>query len=109
MTPDELVGAERRKERAISALAFELRHALAAPPDAASAVVELVDAEPAQLRLQLDGGLPWETFRRRADQKTTEKNGRGFSGAELFHLAPSTGNALPKYVPGAGEESSAHL
>jgi hypothetical protein len=66
MVPGALAGGERRKERAISALAFELRRALpaaGAPPDAAAAVLELVDAEAAQLRLQLDGGMPWETYR----------------------------------------------
>jgi len=66
MAPGALAGGERRKERAISALAFELRRALpyaGAPPDAAAAVFELVDAEAAQLRLQLDGGMPWETYR----------------------------------------------
>jgi hypothetical protein len=66
MAPGALAGGERRKERAISALAFELRRTLpaaGAPPDVAAAVLELVDAEAAQLRLQLDGGMPWETYR----------------------------------------------
>jgi hypothetical protein len=66
MTPSAFAGGERRKERAISALAFELRRALpaaGAPPDAAAAVLELIDAEAAQLRLQHDGGMPWETYR----------------------------------------------
>ena len=66
MAPSASAGGERRKERAISALAFELRCALpaaGAPAEAAAAVLELVDAEAAQLRLQLDGGMPWETYR----------------------------------------------
>jgi hypothetical protein len=66
MAPGASVGGERRKERAISALAFELRRALraaGASPEAAAAVLELVDAEAVQLRLQLDGGMPWETYR----------------------------------------------
>jgi len=66
MAPGALAGGERRKERAIAALAVELRRALpaaGAPADAAAAVLELVDAEAAQLRLQLDGGMPWETYR----------------------------------------------
>lgn len=66
MAPSALAGGERRKERAIAALAVELRRALpaaGAPADAAAAVLELVDAEAAQLRLQLDGGTPWETYR----------------------------------------------
>jgi len=66
MAPGASAGGERRKERAISALALELRRTLpaaGAPPDATAAVLELVDAEAAQLRLQLDGGMPWQTYR----------------------------------------------
>jgi Glycosyl transferase family 2 len=66
MAPGAFSGGERRKQRAISALASELRHTLptiGTPPEAAAAVLELVDAEASQLRLQLDGGPPWETFR----------------------------------------------
>jgi hypothetical protein len=66
MTPSALAGGERRKERAIAALALELRRALpsaGAPRDVTAAVLELVDAEAVQLRLQLDGGMPWETYR----------------------------------------------
>lgn len=56
---------ERRKARVIAALALALRGALPAagvPQPAADAVLEIVDAEAAQLRLKLDGGWPWETF-----------------------------------------------
>jgi Glycosyl transferase family 2 len=66
MAPSAFAGGERRKERAISALAFELHRALpsaGAPPDATASVLELIDAEAAQLRLQHDGGMPWETYR----------------------------------------------
>jgi hypothetical protein len=66
MAPSAFAGGERRKAHAISTLAFELRRTLpatGAPPDAIGAVLELVDAEAAQLRLALDGGYPWETFR----------------------------------------------
>ena len=66
MVPGAFAGGERRKERAISALAIELRRALplvGAPSDAVAAVLELLDAEAAQLSLQLDGGMPWETYR----------------------------------------------
>jgi hypothetical protein len=66
MSPGASAGGERRKERAITALAIELRRTLpaaGASPDAAAAVLELVDAEAAQLRLALDGGKPWETYR----------------------------------------------
>ena len=56
---------ERRKARVIAALAEALRTALpstGAPQAAVDAVLEIVDAEAAQLRLKLDGGSPWETF-----------------------------------------------
>ncbi len=56
---------ERRKARVIAALAEALRVALpstGAPEAAVDAVLEIVDAEAAQLRLKLDGGWPWETF-----------------------------------------------
>jgi hypothetical protein len=65
MAPAASPGGERRKQRAISALAYELHRSLpntGAPPDATAAVLNLVDAEAAQLRLQLDGGKPWETY-----------------------------------------------
>jgi hypothetical protein len=65
MTPGASPGGERRKQRAISALADELHRSLpatGAPPDAVEAVLTLVDAEATQLRLQLDGGKPWETY-----------------------------------------------
>lgn len=60
------VGGESRKAISLAALAAELRRALpatAAPEDAVNAILELVDAEAAQLRLALVGGYPWETFR----------------------------------------------
>ena len=66
MAPGAFSGGERRKQRAISALASELRHTLPAigtPPEATAAVLELVDAEASQLLLQLDGGPPWATYR----------------------------------------------
>jgi hypothetical protein len=56
---------ERRKADVIAALANALRIALprtGAPPAAVKAVLEIVQAEAAQLRLKLDGGWPWETF-----------------------------------------------
>ena len=57
---------ERRKQRILSALASELRLALArygAPADVASVLLEMVDLEATQLRLQFEGGSPWETYR----------------------------------------------
>ncbi|HSY98540.1 MAG TPA: glycosyltransferase [Terriglobales bacterium] len=65
MAPGASPGGQRRKERAISALAYELRRSLAttgAPRGAVDAVLNLVEAEASQLRLQLDGGKPWETY-----------------------------------------------
>jgi len=59
-------GGVRRKQQVFAALAAELRSALprfGAPPGVASVILEQVQAEAAQLRLQLDGGFPWETFR----------------------------------------------
>lgn len=56
---------ERRKQRVLAALAETLRKNLpetAAPPEAISMVVEIVQAESDQLRLKLDGGWCWETF-----------------------------------------------
>jgi Glycosyl transferase family 2 len=66
MAPGASSGGERRKARSLAALASELRRALpaaGAPPDAVAAVLEIVEAEAAQLRLALEGGFPWETFR----------------------------------------------
>jgi glycosyltransferase involved in cell wall biosynthesis len=56
---------ERRKARVIAELADALRVALpgtGAPQAAVEALLEIVQAEAAQLRLKLDGGWPWETF-----------------------------------------------
>jgi hypothetical protein len=64
MAPTATEGGERRKASALAALASELKRALpnaGAAKDAAAAVLEIVEAEAAQLRLMLDGGYPWET------------------------------------------------
>jgi glycosyltransferase involved in cell wall biosynthesis len=56
---------ERRKARVIAELADALRVSLpgtGAPQAAVDELLEIVDAEAAQLRLKLDGGWPWETF-----------------------------------------------
>jgi hypothetical protein len=56
---------ERGKARVIAELAGTLRDSLpatGAPQAAVDAMLEIVDAEAAQLRLKLDGGWPWETF-----------------------------------------------
>jgi hypothetical protein len=57
---------ERRKARVLASLAESLRSNLpptGAAPVAIAAVVEMVQTEADQLRLKLDGGWPWETFR----------------------------------------------
>jgi hypothetical protein len=49
----------------IAALAHALRVSLpgtGVPQAAVEAMVEIVEAEAAQLRLKVDGGWPWETF-----------------------------------------------
>ncbi len=56
----------RRKQAVHEALAAALRHNLPArgvAPDAVDCVAEIVQAEGDQIRLMLDGGAPWETFR----------------------------------------------
>jgi hypothetical protein len=55
----------RRKAGVLEALAKSLSEALpkiGTPSDAVAALVEIVAAEAAQLRLKADGGWPWETF-----------------------------------------------
>src|SRR5438094_9681814 len=57
---------ERRKARVLASLAGGLRRnlpATGAAPVAIATVLEMVQAEADQLRLKLDGGWPWETFR----------------------------------------------
>jgi hypothetical protein len=57
---------ERGKARVIAELADALRISLpgtGAPQAAVEALLEIVEAEAAQLRLKLHGGWPWETFR----------------------------------------------
>jgi len=60
------VAGERRKARVLASLAEELNRnlpATGAAAEAISMVVEIVQAEADQLRLKVDGGWPWETFR----------------------------------------------
>lgn len=56
----------RRKQQAIEALAGALQRDLPAtgiPEQVVRCVVEIVRAEANQLRLMMDGGMPWETYR----------------------------------------------
>lgn len=65
MAPGATADGERRKQQVLASLASELRRALprcGVAPEAAEVILEMVDAEAAQLRLKLDGGLSWETF-----------------------------------------------
>ena len=57
---------ERRKQHVLASLAIELRRALpllGVSPPVMCVVLEIVELEAAQLRLKLDGGFPWETYR----------------------------------------------
>jgi len=59
----------RRKQQVMAGLASLLRAALrenGASADVTNCIVEIVQAEADQLRLMLDGGTPWETFRTEA-------------------------------------------
>jgi glycosyltransferase involved in cell wall biosynthesis len=56
----------RRKQKVMAALAGLLQSALAAngtAPDVTACIVEIVQAEADQMRLMLDGGKSWETYR----------------------------------------------
>jgi glycosyltransferase involved in cell wall biosynthesis len=56
----------RRKQEVMEALARSLRIVLATTgisADAMECVIEIVQAEADQMRLMVDGGRPWETFR----------------------------------------------
>jgi hypothetical protein len=66
MASSVLPGGEIRKARSLIALSSALRTALPAagiPRDVAVSATELLDAEATQLRLQVDGGMSWETVR----------------------------------------------
>jgi hypothetical protein len=57
---------ERRKLQVLTSLSSELRRALPAcglPEEVAAPILELVQAEADQLRLRLDGGSHWQTYR----------------------------------------------
>jgi glycosyltransferase involved in cell wall biosynthesis len=90
---------ERRKAKVLAALAQALRAKLpvtGAPQAAIDTVLEIVDAEAAQLRLKLDGGWPWETFQteqtiyrvQHYDASTRSKIFRTLSMAPALALPP---------------------
>jgi Glycosyl transferase family 2 len=65
MASAAIPGGDLRKARSLATLASALNSDLPSagvPPDAVACVVEMVNAEAAQLRLQVDGGMPWETY-----------------------------------------------
>jgi hypothetical protein len=91
MVPSAFASGKRCKASAISAAAaFELRRTPAVvPPDAAAAVLELADAEAAQLQLEFDGGVPWESFRAepalyRIQQPSASWNSRTFRAVSMI-------------------------
>lgn len=90
---------ERRKARVIGELAGALRFSLpttGVPRPVVDAILEIVDAEAAQLRLKVDGGWPWETFQaertiyrvQHADAPAKSKLFRTLSMAPALALPP---------------------
>ena len=78
---------ERRKQKVLAALAASLRKALpeaGTPPDVTDCVLEMVEAEAAQLRLKLDGGSPLETYRTEATIYRTQHADASWK-QKLFH------------------------
>jgi len=79
----------RRKQKVMVALAGSLQSALAAngtAPEVTACIVEIVQAEADQIRLMLDGGAPWETFR--TESKLYEVlHADAPQGHRLFHAA----------------------
>jgi hypothetical protein len=78
----------RRKQAVLTALASSLNQALRnekVPPEIVDCIVEIVQAEADQLRLMLDGGSPWQTFR--AENKVFEVLHGDASRAQHFFRA----------------------
>jgi glycosyltransferase involved in cell wall biosynthesis len=69
----------RRKQQSISALARELPPRLARvsiSPDAIHTLVQTLESGAAQIKLRLDGGMPWETFQvERAERRFSYPDG----------------------------------
>jgi len=88
----------KRKYRALACLVRDLPVRLAAagtPPDVVEAVMASVRVETERLRLSLEGGAPWETFRvERAARRLAYKDVT--AGYRLFHaLVLAAGLVLP--------------
>lgn len=90
---------ERRKAHVVGAVAKALRDSLPAtgmPAEVVATLLEIVDAEAAQLRLKVDGGWPWETFRtertiyrvQHGDASARSKVLRGLSMVPALVLPP---------------------
>ncbi len=81
-------GGLRRKQKVLAALATSLSKALRdqkVPQEILECIVEIVQAEADQLRLMLDGGFPWQTFR--AENKVFEVLHGDASRAQHFFRA----------------------
>ena len=82
-------GGKSRKQQVLADLAEELRRALPAcgvPADVSGPVIELVEAEAAQLRLELKGGSCWEAYRVESAIYSIQ-HGDASWGQRLFHEA----------------------
>jgi glycosyltransferase involved in cell wall biosynthesis len=83
-TKDEV--KQRRIQKALAALADELRIRLASAgiaPDVTDAIVKPLDVGSKRLRLMLDGGKPWETFQTERDEFQIAYK-KGSAGYRLF-------------------------
>jgi hypothetical protein len=77
---------QRRIQKALAALADELRIRLASAgiaPDVTDAIVKPLDVGSKRLRLMLDGGKPWETFQTERDEFQIAYK-KGSAGYRLF-------------------------
>ena len=86
----------RRKQKALAALSQALDQKLREnmiPVETVRAIVEFIQASADQIRLMLDGGLPWETFK--AERKSFEVI---HPDASLAHRVFKTLTLLPAIV-----------
>jgi len=100
---------ERRKQRVLEALAAELKRVLptiGVSDAVARTVLEIVEAEAAQLRLKCEGGWGWETFRtetslyhmQHIDAPWRSRVFRGLSMIPALLLPPRTFYALRQWL-----------
>lgn len=89
---------DRRKQQVLAALAAELRRALPTyevPQDVTDVILEMVDAEAAQLRLKLHGGFPWETFQTESTLYRIQHTDAAFSSRAFRILSMIPALLLP--------------